>query len=307
LTGKGQQDPSIEHIPVLADDLFESISLPKDGIMVDATVGHGGHSFLFGKQLGPDGLIIGLDVDKNCIKRAQEKLSSLECDVILVRENFAKIAHVLDENGIDKVDFILADFGFCSGQLTDVTKGLSFQENMPLDMRLDARIQRTASDFVNNEKEEDLANLIFEYGEERASRRIARFIVEHRASQPITTTAQLAAIVCRALNQPVRGRRPQKTHPATKTFQALRIAVNNELGVIEAFLESAPEILKENGLLAVISFHSLEDRKVKLNFKENAAKGFYEIITKKPIKPDRDEIIANPRARSSKLRVARRI
>lgn len=307
MTGEGRQDPSIEHIPVLADDLSESISLPRDGIMVDATVGHGGHSFLFGKQLGPEGLILGLDVDNNCIKRAQERLSSLECRVVLVRENFSKIANVLDDNGIDKVDFILADFGFCSGQLTDVTKGLSFQENMPLDMRLDARLKRTASDIVNKENQEALANLIYEYGEERASRRIARFIVEHRQSQPITTTAQLAAIVCRALNQPVRGRRPQKTHPATKTFQALRIAVNNEMGVIDEFLAAAPQVLKENGLLAVISFHSLEDRKVKLNFKENAAKGFYEIITKKPIKPLRDEIIANPRARSSKLRVARRI
>jgi len=307
LTGQGQQDPSIEHIPVLADDLSKLISLPTDGQMVDATVGHGGHSFLFGKQLGPDGLILGLDVDKNCINRAQKRLGDLKCKVVLVRENFSKLTEVLDANGIDKVDFILADFGFCSGQLTDVTKGLSFQENMPLDMRLDSRIKKTAADVVNKQSQEALADLIYEYGEERASRRIARFIVQHRQSQPITTTAQLAAIVCRALNQPVRGRRPQKTHPATKTFQALRIAVNNEMSVIDDFLAAAPAVIKENGHLAVISFHSLEDRKVKLNFKENAAKGFYEILTKKPIKPSRDEIIANPRARSSKLRVARRL
>lgn len=307
MTGSGKQDPSIEHVPVLADILPRLINLPKDGIMVDATTGHGGHSYLFGKQLGPGGLILGLDVDKNCISRAQEKLNSLSCRVLLVRENFSQVAEVMANNGIEKVDFILADLGFCSGQLTDPSKGLSFQENMPLDMRLDNRRRVTAADIVNNEKEENLANLIFEYGEERASRRIARFIVEFRRSQPITTTSQLAAIICKALNQPVRGRRQQKVHPATKTFQALRIAVNDELGSLEKLLADSPSLLNENGLISIISFHSLEDRIVKVNFKENEAKGFYEIVTKKPIVPLRQEVISNPRARSSKLRIARRI
>jgi 16S rRNA (cytosine1402-N4)-methyltransferase len=307
LAGQGQQDPSIEHVPVLADILPKLITLPKDGTMVDATVGHGGHSYLFGQQLGPEGLILGLDVDKNCIGRAQEKLSSLSCEVVLVRENFSEVAEVMAGKGIAKVDFILADLGFCSGQLTDSSKGLSFQENMPLDMRLDNRLKFTAADIVNNENEEGLANLIFDYGEERASRRIARFIVEFRRGQPITTTAQLAAIVCKSLNQPVRGRRHQKAHPATKTFQALRIAVNDELGMLEKLLADSPRLLKKNGFISIISFHSLEDRIVKLNFKENAAKGYYEIVTKKPIVPVRDEIISNPRARSSKLRIARRI
>jgi 16S rRNA (cytosine1402-N4)-methyltransferase len=307
LIGSGQQDPSIEHVPVLADILPKLISLPTDGAVVDATVGHGGHSYLFGKQLGSDGLILGLDVDKNCIGRAQEKLSSLSCKVVLVRENFSEVAEVMAGKGIGKVDFILADLGFCSGQLTDSAKGLSFQENMPLDMRLDNRLNITAADIVNNEDEEDLANLIFDYGEERASRRIARFIVEFRRGQPITTTAQLAAIICKSLNQPVRGRRHQKVHPATKTFQALRIAVNDELGRLGKLLADSPRLLKQNGYIGIISFHSLEDRIVKLNFKENAAKGFYEIITKKPIVPLREEVISNPRARSSKLRIARRI
>jgi 16S rRNA (cytosine1402-N4)-methyltransferase len=307
LAGQGQQDPSIEHVPVLADILPKLITLPKDGTMVDATVGHGGHSYLFGQQLGPEGLILGLDVDKNCINRAHEKLSALSCKVHLVRENFSHVAEEMAGKGIAKVDFILADLGFCSGQLTDSSKGLSFQENMPLDMRLDNRLKFTAADIVNNENEEGLANLIFDYGEERASRRIARFIVEFRRGQPITTTAQLAAIVCKSLNQPVRGRRHQKAHPATKTFQALRIAVNDELGMLEKLLADSPRLLKKNGFISIISFHSLEDRIVKLNFKENAAKGYYEIVTKKPIVPVRDEIISNPRARSSKLRIARRI
>jgi 16S rRNA (cytosine1402-N4)-methyltransferase len=307
LAGQGQQDPSIEHVPVLADILPKLITLPKDGTMVDATVGHGGHSYLFGQQLGPEGLILGLDVDKNCINRAHEKLNALSCKVHLVRENFSHVAEEMAGKGIAKVDFILADLGFCSGQLTDSSKGLSFQENMPLDMRLDNRLKFTAADIVNNENEEGLANLIFDYGEERASRRIARFIVEFRRGQPITTTAQLAAIVCKSLNQPVRGRRHQKAHPATKTFQALRIAVNDELGMLEKLLADSPRLLKKNGFISIISFHSLEDRIVKLNFKENAAKGYYEIVTKKPIVPVRDEIISNPRARSSKLRIARRI
>lgn len=293
-------------MPVLADILPKLITLPTDGAMVDATVGHGGHSYLFGQQLGPEGLILGMDVDRNCIGRAQEKLSSLLCKVDIVRENFSSVAEVIAGKNIGKVDFILADLGFCSGQLTDPAKGLSFQDNMPLDMRLDNRLKITAADIVNKEKEDDLADLIFEYGEERASRRIARFIADYRKAQPITTTAQLAAIICKALNQPVRGRRHHKVHPATKTFQALRICVNDELGRLEKLLDDAPRLLKENGHIGIISFHSLEDRIVKLNFKENEAKGFYEVMTKKPIVPLRDEIIVNPRARSSKLRIARR-
>ena len=274
--------------------------------MIDATVGHGGHSYLLGKQLGPDGIILGLDVDKNCIRRAQERLNNLDCKVILVRENFSQIAEVARANGICKVDFILADLGFCSGQLTDTGVGLSFQENMPLDMRLDKRLQKTAADIINKEKEEVLANMIFKYGQQRASRKIAGLIVEFRRCQPITTTAQLAAIICRALNQPVRGRRAQKTHPATKTFQALRIAVNDELGMLEKMLTSVPDLLRQNACFGVISFHSLEDRIVKQNFRENASKGIYGIVAKKPITPTRDEININPRARSSKLRLVYR-
>lgn len=293
-----------EHVSVLIDKLAELISLPTDGAIVDGTLGHGGHSLMFGSKLGPDGLLLGLDIDENCITRAQSILSSLACKVIVVRENFRKIAEVAADRGVGKVDLIFADLGFCSAQLSDKNKGLSFQENMPLDMRLDDRLSATAADLVNDLDEESLANLIYKYGEDRASRRIARFIVEYRDSVRITTTGELAALVGRALGWS--GQRGKlKIHPATKTFQALRIAVNDELGALENLLEAGPVMLKNGGYIAVISFHSLEDRIVKVDFKENAVKGIYEIVTKKPIIASRDEIERNPRARSAKLRIAR--
>ena len=295
-----------EHIPVLAETLAERISLSKDAVIIDATVGHGGHSLLFGERLGPEAAIIGLDVDRDCIRRAQENLSDLQCKVIIVRENFSHIASVIAEAGIDRVDFILADLGFCSAQLTDSSRGLSFQENMPLDMRLDDRITTTAADIVNRTDEKTLADLIYNFGQDRASRRIARFIAAYRRDLPITTTGQLAALVCRALNQPAKGRR-SRIHPATRTFQALRIAVNDELGNIEKLLAVAPEILKKGGQIAVISFHSLEDRIVKNDFKQKRLEGLYEVITKKPLTASDSETADNPRARSAKLRIAKRI
>ena len=294
-----------EHIPVLASILAEHISLPADGIMIDATMGYGGHSALLGRSLGPEGLILGLDFDEECLRKAQGTLSELDCNTILVRENFKHIAKVAKSNRIEKVDLILADIGFCSGQLMDPKKGLSFQENMPLDMRLDGRLRRTAADIVNRTRESDLADMIFNFGQERASRRIARFIVEHRKQQPIQSTGQLAAVVCRALNQPAHGRR-SKIHPATKTFQALRIVVNDELGSLRSLLDAAVEMLKPGGSVAIISFHSLEDKIVKEDFKKRAADGIYEIVTKKPLVASRDESRENPRARSAKLRIARR-
>lgn len=301
-----QADTPSEHISVLADELTELVKLPKDGLMVDATLGHGGHSLLFGKTLGPDGLVFGLDVDENCIKRAQSTLSNLQCRIIVVRENFAGIADVLAQNGIDKVDFILADLGFCSAQLADSDKGLSFQENMPLDMRLDCRISTTAADIINGYDENSLANVIYEFGQERASRKIARYIVDQRKQQKITTTSHLAALVCRALNQPVHGRRAKKIHPATKTFQALRMAVNGELDSLKAILNAAPGLLKTGGRIAIISFHSLEDRIVKEDFKRNSKAGIYDIVTPKPFAASRTEVENNPRARSAKLRIAGR-
>jgi len=190
---------AVEHIPVLAETLAEQINLPTDGVMVDATIGQGGHSFLFGRTLGPEGVIIGLDVDKESIRRAQFKLKDLLCKVILIHANFSQISDQVHNQGIEKVDFILADLGLCSAHLADARMGLSFQTDMPLDMRIDKRLKTTAADIVNKADEKTLADLIYKFGEDRASRRIARFIVRHRQGQPITTTGQLAEIVCKAL------------------------------------------------------------------------------------------------------------
>ncbi|MBN1807215.1 MAG: 16S rRNA (cytosine(1402)-N(4))-methyltransferase RsmH [Sedimentisphaerales bacterium] len=294
-----------EHIPVLSETLVEQIKLPPDGIMVDATTGQGGHSLLFGKTLGPAGAIIGFDVDKNAIQRAQIILKDLCCKVILIHSNFSRICEKVHEQKIDKVDFILADLGLCSAQLADSRMGLSFLEDMPLDMRIDKRIKHTAADIVNKADEKSLADLIYEFGQDRASRRIARFIVHERKGGPIKTTGQLAKIVCRALGKASHGQK-RRIHPATRTFQALRIAVNNELENLKILLDSSPGLLNKNGYSAVISYHSLEDRLVKYNFRQNEKEGIYNIITKKPIVPSREEITKNRRARSAKLRIAQK-
>ena len=297
--------PAVEHIPVLAEKLAEQISLPTDVVMVDATIGHGGHSFLFGQFLSSNATIIGLDVDEKSIQQAKTKLAPLPCRVVLIRSNFSKISQQLHHEGFEKVDFILADLGISSAQLTDVDRGLSFQINMPLDMRIDKRIKTTAADIINSADEKTLADLIYKFGQDRASRRIASFIAEYRRLQKITTTAQLAAIVCRALGQPP-VKRKGKIHPATRTFQALRIAVNSELENLQHLLLQGPELLNKNGQIAIISFHSLEDKLVKENFRENEKKGLYRIVTKKPLIAREKEIAENPRARSAKLRIAER-
>ena len=293
----------IEHIPVLAGTLCEQINLPLDGVMVDATIGQGGHSLLFGKTLGPEAVLIGLDLDKKAIQGAQFRLKDLACKVILINGNFSEIGELVREQGVEKADFILADLGVCSTQLADSEFGLSFQTDMPLDMRIDKRIKTTAADIINKSDEKSLADLIYKFGQERASRRISRFIVREREGRPISTTGQLAAIVCRALHRPGRKGR-SRIHPATRTFQALRIAVNKELENLERLLSSAPGLLAEHGRIAVISYHSLEDRVVKFNFKANEKDGIYKVVTKKPIVPSREETGRNPRARSAKLRIA---
>ena len=293
----------VEHIPVLAGTLGEQINLPLDGVMVDATIGQGGHSLLFGENLGPEAVLIGLDLDKKAIQGAQFRLKDLACKVILLYGNFSEIGEHVREQGVEKADFILADLGVCSAQLADSEIGLSFQTDMPLDMRIDKRIKTTAADIVNKSDEKSLADLIYRFGQERASRRIARFIVREREGRPISTTGQLASIIYRALRRPGRKGR-SRIHPATRTFQALRIAVNKELDNLERLLASVPGLLAEHGRVAVISYHSLEDRVVKVNFKANEKDGIYKVITKKPIVPSREETGRNPRARSAKLRIA---
>jgi len=297
---------SVEHIPVLVEALAEQINLPMDAVMVDTTVGQGGHSSLFGQTLGPEGVLVGIDVDKDSIRRAHFKLNDLACKVILIQANFSRITEQLHQHRIGGADFILADLGLCSSQLADARFGLSFRHDMPLDMRIDKRLKTTAADIVSKTDERSLADLIYRFGQDRASRRIARFIVRHRQSQPITTTGQLASIVCKALSRPGK-KSKRRIHPATRTFQALRIAVNNELENLEKLLGSAPALLNKNGHIAVISYHSLEDALVKNDFKLNDKKGLYRVITKKPIVSTREEIAANVRARSAKLRIAQKL
>jgi 16S rRNA (cytosine1402-N4)-methyltransferase len=296
---------TVEHIPVLAKTLAERIKLPPDGVMVDATIGHGGHSLLLGTALGPEAVIVGMDIDQNAVQRAHAILQPLACKVIIIHSNFSQIREQLQNLGMEKVHLILADLGLCSAQLADAGFGLSFQANMPLDMRIDKRLKRTAADIVNETDEESLADLIYEFGQDRASRRIARFIVQERQTEPITTTGRLSEIVCRALRRKG-GNRRSRMHPATRTFQALRIAVNDEMENLKRLLTSAPKLLNKNGYVAIISYHSLEDRLVKRDFLQNAKAGIYRIVTKKPIVPTREEIKENRRARSAKLRIAQR-
>jgi len=273
--------------------------------MVDVTVGHGGHSFLFGQRLGPAGTLVGFDVDSKSLERARERLAGLPCRVILIKSSFSQIAERLGELNIKEADFILADLGLCSAQLTDSGIGLSFRADMPLDMRIDESLETTAADIIKEFDEKSLADLIFQYGQDRASRRIARYIVERRRREPITTTGQLAAIVCSALRAPDGKYKPRK-HPATRTFQALRIAVNRELDNLQDLLSSAPGRLRKDGFVAIISYHSLEDGMVKRDFKQNESAGVYRIRTKKPVTPSPAEIAVNHRARSAKLRIAQK-
>jgi len=294
-----------EHIPVLADALVRGVSLPPDGVVVDATVGQGGHSRLLASQLGRQGTLIGLDVDEHAIEAAKTRLQGLACKVILMQGNFSQIGQRVRNEGIEAVDLILGDLGFSSGQLVDRGIGLSFQSDMPLDMRMDKSFGTTAADIVNNADEKALADLIYQYGEDRASRRIARFIVQRRRERPIVTTGQLASVVCSALHRPG-PRRRERIHPATRTFQALRIAVNHELESLEQLLDQAPGLLRSKGQMAIISFHSLEDRIVKTHFKAGQEAGLYAVLTKKPIVATDQEVRDNPRARSAKLRIARK-
>ena len=287
---------------MLAKSLVEQIAIPPDGVMVDATIGQGGHSYLLAGEMTAEGTLLGIDFDADSIERACRNLSSLDCRLILVRGNFAELPKHMAEHGLKRADFILADLGICSAQIEDEKTGMSFQKDMPLDMRLDKSLNTNAADIVNSMEENSLADLIYEFGQERASRKIAANIVHYRRKQRIKTTGQLAGIIRNAL-----GRRHAKIHPATRTFQALRIAVNNEMENLERLLEAAPDLLNSAGRIAIISFHSLEDRRVKVNFRENSKKAIYELINKKPISPDRDELAENPRAISAKLRIAAKV
>ena len=291
---------------MLLEKLLTKLEIRPDSIVIDATVGLAGHTSAIAKKLGSNGCLIGLDVDENCLERNRQRLAKQNCQIHLIKENFSKLDKVLAELGLEQVNMILADLGVNSLQLAHAEQGLSFQMDGPLDMRLDNRLTTTAADLINKLPEVKLADLIWRWGEERHSRRIARAIINNRRERPINSTLELVAVINTSLGITGKGRK-SKIHPATRTFQALRIAVNHEIENLERLLKISPNLLKKDGQIAVISFHSLEDRLVKWNFREYNKKGIYEILTKKPIMADQQEKQDNPRSRSAKLRIAKRL
>ena len=295
------------HLPVLAAQTLDGLAPRGGGCYLDATLGGGGHAAALLQASAPDGRLLGLDADTAALAAATARLREFAGRVTFAHANFRDLAAVAEANGFSSFDGILLDLGVSSYQLDTAERGFSFQTDAPLDMRLDQSQGQTVADLLAELDERELADLIFRYGEEHGSRRVARFLVDARRKAPIETTAQLAEVVSRAL-----GGRRGKTHPATKTFQALRIAVNAELESLEAALPQAVELLKPGGRLAVISFHSLEDRIVKYFFRAESERGGNQqarlaILTKKPVAADEAEASANPRSRSAKLRLAERM
>jgi 16S rRNA (cytosine1402-N4)-methyltransferase len=293
----------IVHVPVLFQEAMDFLQVRPGGTYVDCTVGLGGHTEGMLRRIGPKGRVIGFDRDPQALELAKERLGRVveELDgeapeLKLIGEAFSSAAEYVETGSVDG---ILADFGASSLQFDEAQRGFSFQADGPLDMRMDTRRGPTAADVVNKVSERELADLIYELGEERRSRTVARAIVRGR---PVTTTGQLARIVARAAPSMKYG----AIHPATRTFQALRIYVNRELEEIKTLLEAAPNLLKPSGRLVVISFHSLEDRIAKDSLRDGARQGTWKILTPKPVTATEEEIERNPRSRSAKLRAGER-
>jgi 16S rRNA (cytosine1402-N4)-methyltransferase len=308
----------MEHIPVLLKECIDGLNIKPDGIYLDGTLGRAGHSREIAKRLDK-GRLIGIDRDAAAIEKAGDILAEFKDNVTLVRGNFKDVGDILDELGIDKVDGMLFDLGVSSPQLDEAERGFSYMTDAPLDMRMDRQAALSAYDIVNGWAETDIRRILWEYGEERYAGLIASKIAKKRAVKKIETTLELAGIIREAM--PGKALR-EKQHPAKRTFQAIRIAVNDELGAVREMLEEAPDRLKTGGRLCVISFHSLEDRLVKtaITKRENGCtcpsdfpvcvcgfKPTLRSISKKPITPDEEENRENPRARSAKLRVAERL
>lgn len=286
------------HVPVLLDEIVEWLQPAPGKVLVDGTLGGGGHTRALAQRVGPGGLVIALDRDPAALESAGGGLRGLP--IKLVESNFAELPEVLEQLEIQAVDGIVLDLGLSSDQLADRGRGFSFDAEGPLDLRFNPHEGRPAWQLLETLDAEKLANLIYEYGEERYSRRIARKIVDRRRQQPIRTAAELAALVRSCLPRPA-GR--PRIDSATRTFQALRIAVNEELASLETALKRFPDCLKPGARVAVISFHSLEDRRVKQAFRDDPR---YQALTRKPLLPSETEVARNPRARSAKLRIAAR-
>jgi 16S rRNA (cytosine1402-N4)-methyltransferase len=291
---------NVQHRPVLVEETIDWLAIKPGGMYVDATVGLGGHAYEIVRRLGAGGRLVGLDRDAQALEIARVKLAEFGEQVTFVHASFSQIGEVFAELRLPPADGVLADLGVSSLQLDLGERGFSFRARGPLDMRMDRIAELTASDIVNTAEEKALADLLYQFGEERDSRRIARRIVRAR---PIRDTEHLATVVAGA--RKVRGR--QKLHPATKTFLALRIAVNREMEELGQFLSRVPATLSHGGRWVMLSYHSLEDRQVKQSFQRLAQQGALKILTKKVVQPSNAEIAANPRARSAKLRVAERI
>jgi 16S rRNA (cytosine1402-N4)-methyltransferase len=295
----------VGHVSVLLKEAIDFLAIRRGGTYIDATLGLGGHSLEIAKRLGPQGHLIGFDKDTNALALARRRFSEIGGDAPKITLLHSSYAEVPQHVPAASADGLLADLGVSSLQFGDAARGFSFQAEGPLDMRMNPEGDRTADQVVNHMREEDLANVIYEFGEERRSRRIARAIVRAR---PIRTTAHLAQVLSAALRSMKHdhGAR-EKIHPATRTFQAIRIFVNRELDDLKALLTAAPQVLNKGGRLVVISFHSLEDRIVKDALRDGAKAGIYAVLTKKPLTATEEEIDRNPRSRSAKLRAAERL
>ncbi|HUO06408.1 MAG TPA: 16S rRNA (cytosine(1402)-N(4))-methyltransferase RsmH [Candidatus Binataceae bacterium] len=288
------------HVPVMVEEVRGLIAAHGPLAFVDVTVGAGGHSEAILRAT--EARMLGLDRDAAAIAAAGQRLSEFGDRVVLRQADFGEVESEMKAAGFDAADGILADLGMSSIALDDASRGFSFRHDGPLDMRMDQRQPLSAKDIINEESEEELARIIYTYGEERASRRIARMIVEARRNRPLETTGDLRAVVERALGAQRRG----GMHPATRTFQAIRIAVNHEMESIAALLRDGPAMLRPMGRMVVIAYHSLEDRPVKECFRELVRGGGFTAITRKAAKPSAAEVARNPRARSAKLRCIER-
>lgn len=312
------EENKFKHVSVLLNETVDSLMVKPDGIYVDGTLGGGGHAFEICKRLGEHGRYIGIDQDEDALNAASKRLAVYGDKVTYVRSNYSNMKSILQNLNIDKVDGILLDLGVSSYQLDTVERGFSYKEDAPLDMRMDTRNQMTARDIVNTYSENDLYRIIRDYGEDKFAKNIAKHIVRMRNEAPIETTFQLVEAIKAAIPMKVR---MNTGHPAKKTFQAIRIELNHELDVLSNTLDDMIDLLKVGGRLSIITFHSLEDRIVKVNFKRNenpctcpstfpvcvcgkVSKGIN--ITKKPIVPSEQEMEENTRSKSSKLRVFER-
>ncbi len=290
---------STQHVPVLSAEVIELLALSPGVTVVDGTLGGGGHTRLLAAEVGSTGRVIALDRDPVAVERTAATLVDL-ANVTCVHASYVDLPEVLAELGVAVVDGMLLDLGLSSDQLADATRGFSFHADGPLDLRFDPTVGEPAAKLIARLSAEHLANLIYQYGEERHSRRIARRIVERRRERPIETAEDLADIVRRSVPKP----KNHRIDAATRTFQALRIAVNDELAGLQHALERMPAMLAPSGRLAIISFHSLEDRIVKQTFRDSSV---LSIVTRKPVQASVGEQADNPRSRSAKLRVAERL